>query len=74
MQVHNQFNQFMFHDKSYKSRIILLLILLKHIIKIIINETTHNRHMQDSNPSPLNTTKYSQQFELILFHVISIKI
>jgi len=30
-------NQFMFHDNSYKSRIILSLIMFKHIIIKIIN-------------------------------------
>jgi len=31
-QLHNQFNQFMFHDNFYKSSIILSLIMIKYII------------------------------------------
>jgi len=35
----------------------------------IIN-LTHKWHTQNLIPSPLNTIKYSQPFELILLHII----
>jgi len=35
--IHNQFNQFMFHDNSYKSRILLSLNTINYIIKNMHN-------------------------------------
>jgi len=45
-------------------------ILLKNkIIKL-----THKWYQEDLNLSPFNMTKYSQPLELILFHVITLRI
>jgi len=63
--MHNQFNQFVFYDNSYTSRNIVSHTIVKHIIKI-----THNLAYIGLEPKSSHKIKYSQPFELVLFHVI----
>jgi len=42
--MHNHFNQLMLRGNAYNCKIILSLHMINHIIKIIINQTTHKWH------------------------------
>ena len=64
----------MFLDNSYKYRIKLSLIIVKHIIK-------NNNKLNYTQlayiwlkPKSFHTNKYSQPFKWVLFHIIYVRI
>jgi len=64
----------MFRDNSYNPMIILSLNMIKYIIKN--NNKLNNTQLTyiRLEPKSFHTNKYSQPFELILFHIIQVKI
>jgi len=64
----------MFRDKSYNSIIMLSLNIIMFIIKINNKSNTPLMAYLGLEPKFSHTIKYSQPFELVLFHVTIINI